>query len=361
MKIGRLILGSLIVVLMAPQAWGHSFAISPSTPISPPIGFEWVAIVALGALAVANAFLLAKLKLARWFLAIPLGVLITAAYAVLFFYPGNFHGTVSTAPPSAPTLPHHVFWGFGWLDVGFTFAVWNMTGLLVLLCLIGCFLAAKNRCWRSMLGGTVVLLLSLCVLAIFGAEVGALCLGVLCAYLFARLRTTSTHRSSLVLLGANIALYLILLTPFIFSGALSHGWAGGYVNEGCRERLTAIERAVAEYAQNHKGTLPEASSIEELMPRIQPYLHTEQVRYLCPLTVCPLGAAYERNPKSYVWNRRFSGVGAASVPEYPDKETDFLLTCPYHWRTALMANRDFIEEIQRAAKQDEPESKPESR
>jgi hypothetical protein len=253
-----------------------------------------------------------------------------------------FHGGTTTIPPAAPGSPLPVFWGFGWPEVGFTFVAWNVTGLLVLLCACASVVLGLTCGRRVVLGVTIALGISLAVVAMFGI-LSVLCLVSVFVYQLQRLRACPQEhrRRCRFLLGANLALYVFSLVPYVASGALSHGWAGGYVHGACDARMEAIANALAAYAKSHDGKLPKAASIEELIPKIQPDLDTKHFLYHSPVTVCPLGAAYERRPRPYEWNRRYSDAPAVSVPELPEAESDFLLRCPYHKRAGLRGHLEF--------------------
>ena len=132
MKGRQVILAGPVLLLVCSPVLAHGFVVSPSTPVSPPIGYEWLAVATLAAIFLANVLLPPLFRIARWRAAIAFGVLATAMFVAAFYYAGRFHGGISTAPPGAPGTPEPIFWGLGWGDVGFTFVAWNITGALIL-------------------------------------------------------------------------------------------------------------------------------------------------------------------------------------------------------------------------------------
>lgn len=332
-----LAISAATVLLSVSTAWAHGYAISPSTPVSPPLGHEWIAAVTLAAITLANIVLLRVLGLARWRSAIPAGLLVTITFAVQFFCSGWFPGTTTTAPPDAPGVPLPVFWGFGWRRVGLTFLMWNLAGIALLLCMAGSFVFALARRWRDVL----VLWVAMGIGILITAIAGAIAAGVFALILLVILRCWRTlaptkTKAMGILLSANALLYVGGLVPYIASGALSHGWCGGYVHGGCESRIKAIVWAMAGYALDHDDRLPEAASFDELLVKIEPYLDPEQTprfSYASPIGICPRGAAYERSASPYIWNPRYSGALLDKIPEYPENQEDAVLACPYcgHW------------------------------
>lgn len=132
------------------------------------------------------------------------------------------------------------------------------------------------------------------------------------------------------------------------SGALLHGWAGDYVNNGCGSRLEKLNNALLKYAEQHNEQLPEANGIDSLLVKLKPYLETERLFYSTPILVCPKGGAYERVPKQYEWNSKFSGVKLQDIDLEQFTFDVELINCPYHEgmgsRTSYMLT-EFIKEV----------------
>jgi hypothetical protein len=174
-----------------------------------------------------------------------------------------------------------VFWGYGWQEVGTLFISWNLFA--------------------------VALLVSVLVIAM------RLC--------------KSEIRHRIDVLWINIVLYGVCILPFILSGALAHGWMGGYVTNACDRRIDALEQALIDYAQTHEGRLPVADQMDDLLPQIEGLVSRERIRYSSPIEICPVGAIYEREPKSFRWNRKMSNKALERLDPF---ESPF--ECPYHQR-----------------------------
>jgi hypothetical protein len=334
---------AVVLFLLCKPALAHSFfEISSSTPVSPPAGFEWLAFVTLAAIWLVNTFLLRLFRIARWRTAIPAGFLTTAGFALAFYLAVVFHAGVTRFPLWVPGSPSPVFWGLGWGGAGAFFVIWNLVGLLVLLCASGSVLIGWVCGGRAMFGVLIAFWASMVAIAMVGVF-GALCLVPVLVFILLRLRSfpQNRRRSCRFVVAVNLLLYVGGILPYVASGALGHGSPGTHVFRGCEQRMSIIGKALAAYAIDHDGTLPEAASIEELMLQIQPYVEPERTRYGFPVTVCPLEGAYERHAKPYEWNRRYSGAPATSVPSWPDAEADYLLRCPHHKETGRRAHFAF--------------------
>lgn len=337
MRTGRATI--VIVFLLCQPALAHSFYISPSTPVSPPIGYGWLATATLGLLLLANILLLRLLRIVRWRAAIRMGIAIVVGF-VIFFFLGDVPS--STAPPPGLGAPNPVFWGYGWPKVGEIFLWWNFRGVLVLMCvctgvLVSLFFGPRAK-WH-MLIALVIGVVYVC----WSEAPGEQCLVPVFAYQVARLWKCPPKRRGQcrLLLLTNMGLYIVGILPYIATGALSHGKGGSYVTSGCDERIATIAKALFAYADRHDGNLPSASSLGELMPKIEPYINTKSLRYSSPVTVCPLGAAYDRHPRPYEWNPRYSNTPASKIPDFPDSESEVLLQCPYHKWAGEHAQRWF--------------------
>ncbi len=281
----------LLTCLLPAVAMAHSFSRYVSTPITPPLEFIWWLPVSC-ALIVLGSFLIIWRFLGRhWLAAIGLSLVATTLFAIPFFMFGRFAASASTAPPPGLGFPHPTFWGMGWDRAGWLFVRWNLYGYLFLLA------------------------------SLF------LCGGIH--------RTKARFRK---LAPLTLMIYAVGLVPYIVTGALVHGSAGGYyVHVGCERRLEILNSALAEYADQHNGQLPKANGIGSILQELKPYIDKEQIRYSIPIDVCPLGGAYEREPKHYEWNTNFSGITLRDVD--PDKFFHEVVpfSCPYHQKMGSRA------------------------
>ena len=100
----------------------------------------------------------------------------------------------------------------------------------------------------------------------------------------------------------------------------------------CMDRLDQLTDAVCDYADAHGGILPTASTIDDLIRIVQPNIKEEFATFRSfPMTVCPLGGAYERTPRKYQWDESLSGQQLTTL----DKDRMMsrgLIACPYHKR-----------------------------
>lgn len=273
---------TLILALPA-CSYGHSFAKYASTPITPPAEFIWWFPISVAILLCTEVLLIHRLFSYSWKKSSLLSLIIVATFAITFFLFGNFSASTTTGPPPGLGLPHPVFWGFGWTEVGTVFIKWNVLGILFLIC--SSFLFTKA--WK--------------------------------------------HKVKLKLICTIITAYIICLIPYLSSEALVHGWAGGYVHNGCRDRIEILTEALIKYGKNNERKFPEAESFDELMEKLSPYIEYERLLYKnIPLDTCPLGWAYEKVPESYTWNKKFSDKSIADF-SYEDISNDISpIKCIYH-------------------------------
>jgi len=162
-------------------------------------------------------------------------------------------------------------------------------------------------------------------------------------FLCGGIRRTKAHFKKLA--PATLALYMIGLAPYLFTGALVHGWAGGYVHGGCERRLEALNSALVEFAEKHNGHLPTADGMDALLKELKPYLDESHIRYSTPVDVCPLGGAYEREPKHYQWNTNFSGVTLRDIDPDQFFQDVVPVSCPYHQNMGSRAASTLTERI----------------
>lgn len=131
----------------------------------------------------------------------------------------------------------------------------------------------------------------------------------------------------------NTAAYLAALVPFLVTGAMMQGWTGGHVTIACQANLREMGAALAVYAREHKGGLPEGNSFEAVRDAVQ-RAYSKAYPQAGPLpTVCPMGRIYERNPRSYEWSPAFAGASSAALKQRHDLE--WVIRCPYHEGVSL--------------------------
>ena len=277
-----------IVLAFFEEASAHGFALHVSTPVSPPAGYELISVVTLLSLVMVNIVLFKALWLAGWIRSIGISLLGIGIFSVSFYFFGVFCTILNTAPPPGLGLRHPVFWGFGWDKVGIIFLGWNILGTLFLL-------------------GSIVLL----------------------GRLWRKLRTQKV----LVILSFNIGIYLLGVVPYIATGALTHGWAGSHVRMACDVQLKDLIYALSKYAEKNDHKIPVGESLDELVPKLVPYMKRPKGRSGNPIHLCPLGCALEKLPKPYVWNEKFTGE-TFDVNELPENAI-IPIVCPYHGESLL--------------------------
>jgi len=208
---------------------------------------------------------------------------------------------LSTGPPPGLGLPHPTFWGMGWRRVGWLFIRWNIYGYAFL---VGSLLACARR-----------------------------------------KRTRAEFRKVAFWC---MAIYGVGLLPYLATGALTHGWAGGYVHQGCERRIEVLNTALVEYAKQHGGRLPTVDGFDVLLQELGPYLTNERLGYGVPVHTCPAGAAYLRDPKRYVWDTQYSGAELQDTDWYEVAADQVPIACPYHQRPGyrvLRVLQDYTSEM----------------
>jgi hypothetical protein len=288
MKRKHSILVFAIVLAFVEEASAHGFALHVSTPVSPPAGYELISLVTLLSLVMVNIVLFKALWLAGWIRSIGISLLGIGIFSVSFYFFGAFCTILNTAPPPGLGLRHPVFWGFGWDKVGIIFLGWNILGTLFLL-------------------GCIVLL--------------------------GRLRRKLRIQKVLVILALNIGIYLLGVVPYIATGALTHGWAGSHIQIACDVQLKELIYALSQYAEKNDHKIPVGESLDELVPKLVPYMKRPKGRSGNPIHLCPLGCALEKLPKPYVWNKKFIG-DTFDVNVLPEKVI-IPIVCPYHDESLL--------------------------
>lgn len=281
----------IISVPLALASWAHAHGLARyvSTPITPPSELLWVLPAYALVFIVGNALFWKqsmRAGLARSILVV-LGFLV--CFAGSFYFMGAHAARATTAPPPGLGTPHPVFWGFTWHNAGRLFVTWNVFGVLFL----GVWSLLFLKPWSS------------------------------------------KGRGRWAMVVGNVAVYLLCILPYAVSGAWLHGWAGGYVHGECDLRLEALHSALVEYAETHEGRFPSADGMESLLKKLEPHLPPDRISSSGHAEICPLGVAYEREPKHYAWNTSFSGVPLRSIDPNLFYHEKTPISCPYHERPGV--------------------------
>ncbi len=268
--------------LMCREASAHGFVIHVSTPITPPAGLVWLVPVSLAAVALSVLLAFRILRLATWLESVLVSVSAALVFGLAFVFVGTIGASCFIGPLPALGPPLGVYWRFrtGWLES--LFVIWNGIGVGVLL-------------------------------------------GVV--FLVGRLWLPARREVRRKTLAFPVATYLLLLVPFLLTGSLAHGWAGGYVMMAGEQQLLDINRACLRYAMEHGGKLPVASTVDDLLPQIERYLKQPKPRDGNPIQVHPAAWAFEKDPKPFVWKAQLSGQKAPKLPIADEEKMP--VTCPY--------------------------------
>ena len=287
----------------ARQALAHGMAHYASTPISPPQGFVWVAAGSAALFILLNTLLLALLWKVGWPHAAARAALATGVFGVTFFLFGHLVSNSNTAPPPGLGWAYPVQWGLGHVPhARAIFARWNAFGLL--------FLASA-------------LLL-----------------------LVVELRRRHVLRCALVL-AANAAVYALCIVPFLASGAITHGWPGGYVYDRCEDQLCKLGGAMLEWSREHEGRLPSAETMESLFSELEPYLAYPENSQARPIYFCPVGSAFDRTPRPYIWNSALARITLRELAQLDRPQP--VIRCPYagehhrYLRPSVLYTKDLVE------------------
>lgn len=317
----------LAITLLSAPAYAHSYCIYVSTPLSPPMGFGWIAWSSWIALIGLNAGLAWFLK-RRW-RAVALATLGAIAGGCIYLLAGRACAGAHTGPPVGLGKPCPIFWGFGWDRVGYEFVTWNLLGFAFCSIFSAAFMhlreirIARFVVWLPVCG--VLGFLSL------GDHYPLIALIIIVGLATALFRKRGLTLQLCRIIPANAIIYMICTLPFIQKGAITHGWCGAYVRMECSRRLENLDCHLTRYALAHDSRLPIATNIAQLMAELEPIIAEDVTRFSESPFTCPMGAAYERNPKPYTWNPRFSGMSLTDA-QLPTKENAF--TCPYHHDTS---------------------------
>ncbi len=279
---GRLVIVVTAVLGLPNVVCAHSFAIYLSTPVSPPATFEWMLPVSL--VAVCSAVFLA-LRLGahlRLIETVIVSVATTLVFSGAFLFVGRFAASVHTGPPPGLGPPSAIYWHWQDYELGSLFAIWNIIGGVVLA--VATFLCA--RLWR-----------------------------------------TDRNAKAIPILMLPLATYVLLLLPFLLSGAIAHGWAGGHVINAGKDRLYDVNRACFLYAAEHNGRFPVAATIDDLIPQIECFMTVTRSGYGNPITVYPAAWAFEKEPSPFAWDPAWSGQQAPELPIWDARQLP--VQCPY--------------------------------
>lgn len=268
-------------------ACAHGRVTTVSTPFSPAPGFEWVwyayllGFIALGGILILRAEKGLKVRVFLWTV---LSYVISALPAFIWASLMPWGGGGLWFPGSQRNT--RIFAGLGWRDVGLEFAIVNLFALVLVFH------------------------------------------GILILARYFRFSREYAERRATVMIG----LYLVCVLPFVFAGALTHGWLGGYVHGECKDNMEALIDALAGYAGEHQGRLPAGEDMRDIHEKILPYLERSPgpAGSGDPVYVCPVGGTLDRDPKPYAWNRDAS---AKTVDELiSEHQNMILISCPYHPR-----------------------------
>ncbi len=302
---GFFILCVVSLVILQPQTvWAHAFGYFASTPITPPGEFLWWWPISMLLLVIGTYLPLRhSLKWSRLF-SIFAAFIWVVLFTIGFFWFGNAAANSSTAPPSGLGMPCGAFWGRTFAQVGSIFVGWNLLGLVLFLVGPGFFLLRTGR--------TV--------------EKG--------------------HRLSYWLWGISVpASFAIGLTPFIVTGAWVHGWGGGYVTGRCQDQLGDIHVALVKYALDHNNHLPVAKDYAELYPQIEPYFD-ESLKsrgWRGTTDVCVIGKAWDRTPKSFVWDAALSGKEILRGYSWDSSDDSHIPLVEIHGDSISTANKPWVD------------------
>ena len=263
----------LSALAFSSTAYAHGLAVYASTPVTPPKGWYWIPILFVAGTIIWDWYALGKtvpLRRLIWREVLFLGV-----FALVFFVIGFGCANANTAPPPGLGLPHRAFHGMPLLRGGIVFLFFNALGLTL-------FLGAKKL---------------LCV-SLRPSDADA----------WKKLRR------------AGATAYMLAMVPYMLANAMTHGWAGGYVNRTCLNNMAEIGYGLVRYAEQNDGKLPEAESTEAVMQAIEPHFDEGSKCSREPSGICPVEEVYKRHPRPYEWNPSFSGVMLIELEEGDSNE-----------------------------------------
>lgn len=284
----------LVIAASTEAACGHGFVVYVSTPVSPPDGLEWSWPMALAVLFLVN---LATFRIMRWWGWLQSGfraIGAIALFAAIFFAVGSCTETVQ---PRSLGIPCHIYWGWGWTELGGLFVGWNTISSFALVLAV----AAASQLWKR------------------------------------------PRKTAIIAIGINLLVYAALCLPYITSGALAQGWVGAYARTQCSDHLELHMQAMIHYAKEHQGKLPDAKTLDELLTELRPYTRQPNLIQESPLDTCPVGAAFERSPQRYTWNAWYAGRTVREMRDASLERGD-PIRCPYHGSARTVGTEQLMED-----------------
>lgn len=300
----RMLLVCTSLAACAATAEAHGLVRYASTPISPPGEFLGMAFVSIGLLIAANFAIFRWILRWSWLRSAVFAFSAIATFFLMFAFVGI--AGLGLGPPCA------TLYGLGWKESWRLFTTWNIVGIALLLSAVELF--AKP----------------------FGQG-----------------------RRPRLIMGVNLAIYLVCLTPYAVSEAYLHGWGGFHVTSRCSSNLRSLIEACGRYADDHDGKLPGGETLGHVFRQIRPYIDPEDLEHGRPLDICPMGTYLQRYPKRYGWNKTYSGRDVRVFEDKEGMENNPPFTCPYHGdKVARMAQWDLdraIKEMLKSAEQGDVE------
>ncbi|MHB0939213.1 MAG: hypothetical protein ACYDCO_14390 [Armatimonadota bacterium] len=325
--------GFVLLMLALPMAgWATSFdGVSfPSTPFMPPKEFLWVPALFLILFTIVNAVLVNRLS------SMPGGqsvlvVLIIGALLVLyatFSLRSGYAIQIQDLAWGSPT-----FWGFRYA-IGADFIMMNILAWMIAvggaLCLayldpVGDPNKSGTGCVYLLI--TLIVLLLISTFSIYANPITWLGAPVL---LLAGAITAHRRygRKILTVIALNSLVFVICLMPYLVTGACAHGIPP---SGACRHDITwGYGATLLAYVRAHKGRLPEALTVQELVESTQPYsdIGFRELTKDGKPAMCPAGSWLERQPRPYVWNAAVAGKTIDDLRKL--KKPVKILSCPYH-------------------------------
>jgi len=340
MRTRVLSLAAVALLVMCGTVHAHGFAVYLSTPVSPPKGYQWVFYCSIPLL-VAAATLSMRLSGRRWRSALWRSSVAVTMSAWLFYEVGRIAAEANTGPPPGLGWAGRPFWGAKWNWIPELFLSWNALGVLFLAPSV-----ALLDSWEQVVRG----------------RKRALAIGIVLAFVYVHLLAWTfqglwwLHLTVLAAAGAALVIrrrkgawpllcvtvvYAACLVPYLASGAIAHGWAGGYVASHCDDKIRLLRQAAIRYALHHEGRLPSAKTNAEFLDAVRPYLKLPGDMDEKDLLVCRAGAAFEAHPEPLRWNAEFAGKSIAELSKL--EEPPRLIVCPYALRGYHADGRVFLQ------------------
>jgi len=331
----RIICGCLLLCPLVAHAFSVEDVSVPSTPFTPPGGFLWVTLLFVLLFCLLNGLLLRWAWSTSWrtaLIASAIGGACIALFCTYFSvqtYRMQIQGLVWGSP---------VFWGRDWQVSKHLFLTMNGLTLLPVIGGVLCmacyhYSARTGKDSITLLKNLGAVIVGCAILAAFtlnqnGENVliaGGLVLLLAVGGLIQAIRQIGGR--VIVLIGANLLCYLVCLTPYLMSGAYTHGLAPW---SQCSWRVGwGIGGSMLAYTRAHHGQLPTGQTITALIEQLKPYSEAmpEWAAGQTPVA-CAAGPWLERHPQPYQWNKSFAGKTIDDLRKLPKPVA--LVTCPYH-------------------------------